>query len=95
MKRNRKKLWTKTAKEIKCKYTGIRLTEADNKKHNSRAFYKLENGEYMSRSTEAMKQYLDDRYERVEHDGHNVDKNGEALLHEKFRETIADLYSDE
>ena len=59
---SRKKLWTKTAKNIKCKYTGIKLTEVDNKQHNSRAFYKLPNGEYLSRSTEAMKKYLDDKY---------------------------------
>ena len=31
--KKQKETWTKTAKEIKCKYTGIRLTEADNKKH--------------------------------------------------------------
>ena len=93
--KNRKRLWTKTAQKIKCKFTGLKLTEADNKRHNSRAFYKLDNGEYMSRSTEAMKQYLDERYERVEHDGHNVDKDGKKLLHEEYQTIIAKLYSDE
>ena len=92
-KMSRKKLWTKTAEKIKCKYTGIKLTQADNKRHNSRAFYKLNNGEYLSRSTEAMKQYLDETFpDRVEHDGTNTNKEGEPLLHEKYKDVIARLY---
>jgi hypothetical protein len=88
---SRKKLWTKTAKNIKCKYTGVKLTEADNTKHNSRAFYELGNGEYMSRSTKAMQKYLDDKYERVEHDGTNMDKEGEPLYHERFKDILVKL----
>ena len=92
-KMSRKKLWTKTAEKIKCKYTGIKLTQADNKRHNSRAFNKLNNGEYLSRSTEAMKQYLDETFpDRVEHDGTNTNKEGEPLLHEKYKDVIARLY---
>ena len=93
---SRKKLWTKTAEQIKCKYTGIKLTEADSKRDNSRAFYKLPNGEYMSRSTKAMKQYLDETFpDRVEHDGTNTNKDGEPLLHEKYKDVIARLYDKE
>ena len=88
----RKKLFTKTASQVKCKYTGIKLTEADNKKHNSRAFYELGNGEYMSRSTEAMQKYLDDKYERVEHDGSNVDSDGNKLMHEQYKDILKKLY---
>lgn len=91
MKNNRKKLWTKTAKKIKCKYTGIKLNQANSKIHNSRAFYELGNGEYMSRSTQAMKMYLDEKYERVEHDGTNSNKEGEPLIHEKYKDIIAKL----
>ena len=92
-KMSRKKLWTKTAEQIKCKYTGIKLTEADSKRDNSRAFYKLPNGEYLSRSSKAMKEYLDETFpEKVEHDGHNVDKDGEPLLHEKYSDTLKWLY---
>ena len=93
---SRKKLWTRTANKIKCKYTGVKLTQADYKKHNSRAFYELGNGEYLSRSTEAMKKYLDDKYpHKVEHDGDNVDKDGKPLLHEKYSDTIKWLYDKE
>ena len=89
----RKKVWTKTATAIKCKFTGIKLNEVDNKKHNSRAFYKLPNGEYLSRSTEAMRKYLDEKYpERVEHEGCNVDKEGKKLLHEEYKDVLARLY---
>ena len=70
--KNRTKLWTKTAKAIECKYTGVKLTQALKHKHNSRAFKKLPNGEYMSLSNEAIKQHLDEIYpNEVEHDGEN------------------------
>ena len=73
---NRKKLWTKTAKAIKCKYTGIDLTQAVKKHHNSRAFKKLPNGEYMSLSSEAVKQHIDEIYpNEVEHEGENFLKD--------------------
>ena len=89
----RKKVWTKTATAIKCKFSGIKLNEVDNNKHNSRAFYKLPNGEYLSRSTEAMRKYLDEKYpERVEHEGSNVDKEGKKLLHEEYKDVLARLY---
>ena len=83
---NRKKVWTKTAKNIKCKATGLKLTEANKSKHNSRAFYKLGNGEYLSRSNEAMRKFLDDKYpDRVEHDGENLDEKGKPSLDEQYR----------
>ena len=82
-----------TAEKIKCKYTGRKLIEADSSRDNSRAFYKLPNGEYMSRSTEAMRKYLDEKYpERVEHEGSNVDKEGKKLLHEEYKDVLARLY---
>ncbi len=90
----RKKLFTKTASKVKCKYTGIKLNEADNTKHNSRAFYELGNGEYMSRSTEAMRKYLDEKFQRVEHDGTNIDADGQPLTHEKYKDIIASLYDN-
>ena len=83
---SRKKVWTKTADRIKCKATGLKLTEALKSKHNSRAFYKLGNGEYLSRSTEAMRKYLDEQFpNRVEHEGENVDSNGEPSLDEQYQ----------
>ena len=89
----RLKLMKSTSETITCKYTGIKLIEADKSKHNSRAFYKLPNGEYMSRSTEAMKKYLDEQYpERVEHEGCNVDAEGKELFNEKYRDTLRKLY---
>lgn len=89
----RMKLMKKTAEKIKCKYTGLQLNQANKKKHNSRAFYKLPNGEFMSRSTEAMRKYLDEQFpERVENEGTNVDSNGEPLIEEKYRDTLAKLY---
>ena len=36
----RKKVWTKTAEAIKCKYTGLKLNQAVKSKTNSRAFKK-------------------------------------------------------
>jgi len=72
----RKKLWTKTAKAVKCKYTDIDLTQAVKKHHNSRAFKKLANGEYMSLSNEAMRKHLDELYDtEVEHEGENYLKD--------------------
>ena len=74
--KDRKKLWTKTAQAVKCKYTGINLTQALKKPHNSRAFKKLPNGEYMSLSNEAIRQHLDEIYpNEVEHDGDNFLKD--------------------
>ena len=55
MKKNRLKAMSSTAQKIKCKVTGLKLIEADSSRDNSRAFYKLPNGEYLSRNTEAMK----------------------------------------
>ena len=47
----------------------------------------------MSRSTEAMKKYLDEQYpERVEHEGCNVDAEGKELFNEKYRDTLRKLY---
>ena len=90
---NRKKLWTKTAKAIKCKYTGIDLTQAVKKHHNSRAFKKLPNGEYMSRNTEAMRKFCDEQFsDRIEHDGTNRDRHtGEPQISEKYNDVIRRL----
>ena len=72
----RKKVWTKTAEAIKCKYTGLKLNQAVKSKTNSRAFKKLPNGEYMSLSSEAVKQHLDELYpNEVEHEGDNFIKD--------------------
>ena len=92
-KKNRLQAMSSTAKKIKCKYTGLKLIEADSKRDNSRAFYKLPNGEYMSRSTEAMRKYLDEQFsDRIEHDGTNIDKRtGEPQIDEKFKDVIARL----
>ena len=88
----RMKLLKETSEKIKCKYTGLPLNQADKQRHNSRAFYKLPNGEFMSRSTEAMRKYLDEQFpERVENEGCNVDKEGEPLLNEKYRDVIERL----
>ena len=88
----RMKLLKETAEKIKCKYTGLQLNMADKVKHNSRAFYKLPNGEFMSRSTEAMRKYLDEQFpERVENEGTNVDKEGEPINNEKWNDLVARL----
>ena len=74
-------MWTKTAEVVKCKYTGIKLTQALKHKHNSRAFKKLPNGEYMSLSGEAMRKHLDELYENeVEHDGENFIKDTDPAI---------------
>ena len=73
---SRKKVWTKTAKAIKCKYTGVKLNQALKQQHNSRAFKKLPNGEFMCLSNEAMRKHLDELYEsEVEHEGDNFIKD--------------------
>ena len=83
----RKKVWTKTATAIKCKFTGIKLNEVDNKKHNSRAFYKLPNGEYMCKSAVSMKKHLEELYpEQLEHEGQNLNAEGELSSREKYLE---------
>ena len=75
---NRKKVWTKTAEAIKCKYTGVKLNQAFKTKHNSRAFKKLPNGEFMSLSTDAVRKHLDELYpNEVEHDGDNFLKDND------------------
>ena len=86
----RMKLLKETAAKIKCKYTGLQLNMADKVKHNSRAFYKLPNGEYLSRSSEAMQKYLDEQFpDRVENEGTNIDKEGEPLHNEKWNDLVA------
>ena len=73
---SRKKVWTKTAEAIKCKYTGLKLNQAVKSKVNSRAFKKLPNGEYMSLSNKAVKQHLDELSpNEVEHEGDNFIKD--------------------
>ena len=93
MKKNRLQAMSSTAKSIKCKYTGLKLIEADSKRDNSRAFYKLPNGEYLSKSTSVMKKYLDDLFpEQVENEGINKDKvTGGEQIKERYRETIEKL----
>ena len=90
MKRN--KLWTKTASKVKCKYTGIKLNQALKHKHNSRAFKKLPNGEYMSLSSEAMRKHLDELYDtEVEHDGENFIKDVEPEVRAAKRNLGIDI----
>jgi len=93
MKKNRLKAMSSTAQKIKCKATGLKLIEADSSRDNSRAFYKLPNGEYLSRNTEAMKKYLDEKFpQRIEHDGTNIDRHtGEAQINEKYHDIIRKL----
>ena len=89
----KKKVFETTASQIKCKITGLQLNQADKKRYNSRAFYKLPNGEYLSKSTSAMKKYLDEMYpEQVENEGCNVDKEGKKLIHEEHRDVLKRLY---
>ena len=84
---SRKKIWTKTAESVKCKYTGIALNEALKHKHNSRAFYKLPNGEYMCKSDEAMKKHMEELYpEQLEHEGQNLNAEGELSNRERYYE---------
>ena len=83
----RKKVWTKTAESIKCKYTGIKLNQALKHKHNSRAFWDLGNGEFMCKSDEAMKKHLEELYpQQLEHDGQNLNAEGELSSREKYLE---------
>ena len=90
MKRN--KLWTKTASKVKCKYTDITLTQALKHKHNSRAFKKLPNGEYMSLSSEAMRKHLDELYDtEVEHDGENFIKDTDPKVRSAKRNLGIDI----
>ena len=89
----KKKVFESTAEQIKCKVSGLKLNEADKKRDNSRAFYKLPNGEYLSKSTSVMKKYLDDLFpEQVENEGINKDKvTGGEQIKERYRETIEKL----
>ena len=88
----KKKVFKKTAEIIECKLTGLKLNQADKRRHNSRAFYRLPNGEFLSKSTTAMKKYLDEKFpEQVENEGTNVDSEGNPLLEEKHRDLIARL----
>ena len=89
----KKKVFESTAGQIKCKISGLKLNQADKDRDNSRAFYKLPNGEYLSKSTSAMKKYLDDLFpEQVENEGINKDKvTGDEQIKERYRETIEKL----
>ena len=82
----KKKVWTKTAESIKCQVTDLKLNQALKHKHNSRSFYKLPNGKYLSKSTEAMKKYLDILYpEQVEHEGENYLKDTDEAVRKAKR----------
>jgi len=89
----KKKVFESTAAKIKCKISGLKLNEADKDRDNSRAFYKLPNGEYLSKSTSTMKKFLDEMFpEQVENEGINRDKvTGNEQIKEKYRETIEKL----
>ena len=89
----KKKVFESTAGQIKCKISGLKLNQADKDRDNSRAFYKLPNGEYLSKSTTTMKKYLDDLFpEQVENEGINKDKvTGGEQIKERYRETIEKL----
>tara|TARA_Y100001973_G_C5063146_1_gene263746 strand:- start:327 stop:599 length:273 start_codon:yes stop_codon:yes gene_type:complete len=77
----RRKVYTKTAKVIECKYTGVKLNQAIKKHHNSRAFKKLPNGEFMCLSNEAMRKHLDELYSNeVEHEGDNFIKDNDEEI---------------
>ena len=89
----KKKVFESTAGKIKCKVSGLHLNQADSKRHNSRAFYKLPNGEFLSKDTDTMKKFLDEMYpEQVENEGINKDKvTGGEQIKERYRETIEKL----
>lgn len=67
----RTKVFTKTAKLVKCKCCGDKLTHALKETHNSRAFYDLDRGDYLCNKTKCTTDYLSSRYNRVENDGDN------------------------
>jgi len=74
----RTKVSTKTAKLVKCKYCGDKLTRASKETHNSRAFYDLDHdgygsipGDYLCNKTKCTTDYLSSIYPRVKNDGDN------------------------
>lgn len=87
------KVWKDTAEKIKCKYTGVSMLNADSKKQNSRQFKKDKNGNYIHLSYESLLAYASERLseETYEHDGTNLDKDGQPLDHEKWNDMLARL----
>ena len=81
------KVFKSSAEKIECAATGLKLINADITKHNSRSFWKLPDGKFLSKSSEAMKKYLDEQFENsVEHEGRNLDSDGSENHRERYLE---------
>ena len=74
------KIYQTTAKHIKCSCCNTKLTEAFKEINNSRAFYKLNEKEYLCKKNSCLNNHLSAHYEEFE----NEKENSNAYRKENF-----------
>ena len=67
----RYKIYETTSKHIKCSCCNSKLNEVFKETHNSRAFFKLNDKEYLCKKNSCVNNYLSNRYEQFENEGEN------------------------